>query len=366
MPHRHFVLFHCVAGRSAMTVGYLIIENIMLKNVYLFMWEDRYSLDQEVKRWTSNFLQKFGEDSLFIYNNENRDEMSASQSIFGGGLFSEKKLTVIYGLPLDNAKWNTFKVADIEWFIDGFIKKEWKIPVDNLLVFVSNKPDKRSRFFKFLKDNASVKEFNPPKDTDVKKFIFDRLWDIKIDNDALDLLMIKIGSDLYRVDNEIQKLQYYCVDKKINKIDYRMVEEMVFGLVETEAFWFLRLLFKSKEESMKYLQRMQDQWLNWNVFSWALYRGLKLYITLYHFAKKGIKDSKTIASQTWINPFVLWQNMKYIDIILKNWIEIENMYKKLMEIEVDIKTGKKTEESFRLETIWKIKYFVLYLQIQLL
>jgi hypothetical protein len=39
---------------------------------------------------------------------------------------------------------------------------------------------------------------------------------------------------------------------------------------------------------------------------------------LYEFAKKGIKDTKMIASQTGINPYSLMQNIKYIDIILKN------------------------------------------------
>jgi hypothetical protein len=112
----------------------------------------------------------------------------------------------------------------------------------------------------------------------------------------------------------------------------------------------LKLMFKDKNQAVTYLQRMQDQWLNWNAFSGALYWGLKLYITLYYFVKQGIKDTKTIAVQTWINPYSLKQNMWNIDIISKNWIEIENMYKKLIEVEVDIKSGKKTEESFWLET----------------
>jgi hypothetical protein len=34
--------------------------------------------------WTTNFVQKFGQDSLFVYNTENRDDVSANQSIFGG------------------------------------------------------------------------------------------------------------------------------------------------------------------------------------------------------------------------------------------------------------------------------------------
>lgn len=322
----------------------------MLKNVYLFIGEERYLLDREVWRRTDNFLQKFGEDSLFVYNNENWDEVGASQSIFGGWLFSAKKLTVIHGLPLDNAKWNTFKVSQIEWFMENFIKKEWKIPADNLLVFVSNKPDKRSRLFKFLKANANIKEFNQMKPFEVKWFIKNELWDIKIWEKALDLFVYKVWISLYRVSLEIDKLKIYCEVKNIREINEVMVKEIVFWLVETEAFEFLKLLFKNKNQAVSYLQRMQDQWLNWNAFSGALYWGLKLYITLYHFAKKWIKDTKIIAAQTWINPYSLKQNIGYIDIILRNWIEIENMYKYLIEIEADIKTGKKSEDSFRLAT----------------
>jgi hypothetical protein len=46
----------------------------MLKNVYLFTGEEKYLLDLEFYRWTSNFSQKFGNDAVFLYHNENRDE----------------------------------------------------------------------------------------------------------------------------------------------------------------------------------------------------------------------------------------------------------------------------------------------------
>ncbi len=314
------------------------------------MWEEKYLLDKELKRWTSNFLQKFGEDSLFVYNTENWDEVSANQSIFWWWLFSQKKLTIIKWVPLDNSKWNTFKIDQIDWFIENFIKKEWKIPQDNLLVFVSNKPDKRSRFFKFLKDRVNVKEFKLLKDNDLKNFILNDLWDIKIEEKALSFFVYRVWSDLYRIENELDKLKTYCREKNIKNITLDMVDSIVFGMIETQAFDFLKLLFKDKQKSLEYLQKMQDQWLNWNAFSWALYWWLKLYITLYEFAKNGIKDTKTIAQRTWINTFVLWQNIKNIEVIQKNWIEIKDMYKSLIEVEFDIKSGKKSEESFWLET----------------
>jgi len=64
---------------------------------------------------------------------------------------------------------------------------------------------------------------------------------------------------LYRIGTELDKLKVYCKENDIDKITVEMVDSMVFGLVETQAFDFLKLLFKDKQKSFQYLQRMQDQ-----------------------------------------------------------------------------------------------------------
>jgi len=331
----------------------------MLKNVYLFMWEEKYLLDQEINRRTSNFVQKFGRDSLFVYNMENWDEVSASQSIFWWWLFSQKKLTIVYGVPLDNSKWNTFKIAQIEWFIDNFVKKEWKIPQDNLLVFVSNKPDKRSKFFKFLKGNANIKEFKFLSDGELRKYIKSNFVDIEIQDDAVDYLINKVGNELYRVSSEIDKLKMYCKQNDLHVVDANMIEDITFGFTEKDVFKFLKIMLKDKDRAFNYLEKTKNQWINRNAFSGGLYWGLKVYIILYFFAEKWIRDMNQIAQETWLNPFILKQNQKYMDIIFQNWIQLQNMYKKLVETEVDIKSGKKGEEFFWLSVKSVIEKFKL-------
>lgn len=332
---------------------------MMLKNVYLFTGEERYLLDFELHRWTSNFSQKFGKDSVFFYHNENWDEWWVNQSIFGWWLFSEKKLIVIDWLPVWTDRFGGFKMSQVEEFMESFMKREWKILEDNLLIFVSTKPDKRSRFYKFLKDKAILKEFSILKEFELKNYIKKDLWNIKISDALIDRFIQKVGYELYRVRSELEKLKIYCDSQGIDEIKNIMIDDIVFGLLEAEVFEFLKLIFVDKIKAIDYLQKMKDQWLNWNAVSGLLYRGLKLYIVLYEFAKKGIKDTKVIANQTGINPYTLMQNIKHIDIIQKNWIEIENMYKRLIEIEVDIKNGKKLEASFRLETKKLINSFKL-------
>jgi len=322
----------------------------MLKNVYLFTWEEKYLLDLELHRWTSNFSQKFGSDAVFFYHNENWDGWSVNQSIFWWWLFSEKKLTIVDWLPIGSDKFGSFRVSQVEEFMESFMRRWWNILTENLLIFVSTKPDKRSRFYKFLKENANLKEFPVLKESELVHYIKNDLWDKKMSDKVIIKFIQKVGNELYRIRSELDKLKIYCDSQNLNDITTNMVDDIVFWLLETEVSDFLKLIFIDKVWAIDYLQKMQDQWLNWNAFSGLLYWWLKLYIVLYEFAKKGIKDTKTIASQTGINPYRLMQNIKNIDIILKNWIEIQNMYKRLIEIEVDIKNGKKLELSFRLET----------------
>lgn len=320
----------------------------MIANLYLFTGDNLYWLDKETNRRVSNFVQKFGENSVSIFNCENWNEGEAKQSIFGGWLFSTKKLTIIKWLPIGTSI-NDFKISQIENFMEELMQNAENISADNLLVFANGKPDKRSRFYKFLQKNANIKVFDLPKEAELKSQIKLDLWNIQITDDALDKLIEKVGMDLYRLYSELEKLILFCSVKNIKQITKDIVEEIVFGLLETEVFEFLSLIFVNKNKATKYLQNMQDQWVNWNALSGVLYWWLKIYITIYHFAKKWIKDAKTIANQTWINVYSLFQPIKSVEFILKNWKKIENMYKKLLDIDFDIKSGKTEERFFWLE-----------------
>ncbi|MDR3169626.1 MAG: hypothetical protein LBU27_08030 [Candidatus Peribacteria bacterium] len=44
-----------------------------MQTPYLFTGENHYELRQELTRRKENFIQKFGAESVFSYNGENRD-----------------------------------------------------------------------------------------------------------------------------------------------------------------------------------------------------------------------------------------------------------------------------------------------------
>ena len=330
----------------------------MIKNLYFFTWDEEYLLDQELYRRVSNFTQKFGNDSVSFFHVENWDEWKAKQSIYGWGLFSTKTLTVIDGLPTWTDRFG-FTVSQVENFIDEFLQKKWEIPAENLLVFANSKPDKRSRLYKFLKDNANIKEFKTMDNAWLKVYIKQELWNLKISDSVLQKFIQKVWVELYRINSEIDKLKYYCEYNSLSEITENLVDEVVFWLVDSQVFELLDYLLKDKTKAIKFLQKMQDQWLNRNAVSGVLYWSLRLYITVYHFAKNGITDLKTIANKTWINSYSLHQNVKNIDLIQSNWTRLENMYKELIDLDFKIKSGKAEEESFWLETKKLINSFKL-------
>ena len=330
----------------------------MASNVFLFTWENKYSLDKELKRRKDSFLEKYWNDSVFIFNSENRDNWNITQNIFWWWLFSTKKLIILRWVPVSGERQTWFDSEILNDFIDKFTKSIDLIPADNLIVFLSYNPDKGWRLYKLLEKNAQIKEFKKMWWIELKNLIRNELWEIKIPENVMTYFIDKVWEDPYRITSETDKLHEYCNIHNIANIDEKLIDEIVFGQAETVAFWFMDLLFKDTDKAIKYLDKIKQEWTNRNEFAWALYYQLKMDIILDDYYQKWIKDSKQIAAECKLNPRVVWNNMKNINQISKNWNELRNMYNWLIQTDSGIKMWKIKEDEFRLniKKLWlKIK-----------
>ncbi|MEI6118863.1 MAG: hypothetical protein WCP92_06680 [bacterium] len=137
------------------------------------------------------------------------------------------------------------------------IKAEGKIPDDSLLVFISTTPDKRLKLYKFLEKNTTVKEFTQLKNNDLEQFVKNELSDCIIDHVTIQYFLTKVGSDLYRIWFECDKLKTRTKIKNQKKIDDNMIDLIVFGQVETDSFALLKALFTDKIQAIKILEKIQ-------------------------------------------------------------------------------------------------------------
>jgi len=321
----------------------------MIENVYLFTGQEKYLLDKELFRRKEWFLQKFWPDSIFSFGLDNLDIAQIKQAIYSSWLFTTKKLIIINWLPLDTTTklWEE-KSDQLTAFVDALIKADGKIPDDSLLVFISTAPDKRLKLYKFLEKNANVKEFNQLKNSDLELFVKNELSDCMIDHSTIQYFLTKVGSDLYRVWFECDKLKTRTKLKQEKKIDETMIDMIVFGQVETDSFALLKMLFTDKKKAIQIVERIQQWWADRNQFLGMVYWALKFYLFMIDLDEGGLQNSKDIASLLKMNPRQVKNEYAKIWILKANKKNIENFYSWLIELDAAIKTWKVPDTYFRL------------------
>ena len=319
----------------------------MLSNIILFTWEERFLLDKELLRRKEGFAQKFGSESIFSFDFENLDIAMIKQAIYGGGLFVTKKMIIIQGIPYEGTmKPSAEQQVQIEKFADDLMAKEGKIPDDSMLVFVSSKPDKRLRLYKFLERNATVKSFDQYKDSQLKDFVISQLPGLYIPNEVVEYMLLKVGADLYRLRFECEKLKVRCEVKKMSKVDQVMVDKVTFWQVEINAFTLLDALFTDRKNAIQIIDKIQDDGEDWNAFAGMLYWSLKLSIFVVDIVNTGISDSKQIAAIMGANPRQISKTLKQIKQLQANNDMMKSFYTKLVELDYGIKSGKYPDTYF--------------------
>ncbi len=321
------------------------------KNIFLFAWEEKYLLDLELNRRKDWFISKFWTNSFFSYNNQNFSSDELSQTIYSGWLFTSKKMIVVKWLPLDTNEWNKITIETAQSFIDYFKRNWWKIPEDTILIFVSYKPDGRSAFLKLLNEiipPTNIKTFDKLKGPNLKSFIRQQFWKIQIHELDIEYLLIKVWDDLYRLVYECEKLITRCQIKNIPTIDHEIIDHVCFGMVESNTFAFFDNLFTDKAKTLSLLDKIRDDWVNRNQFAGTLYRGLRVYLFLLDLYDQWMTDSKQIISITKLHPFIVSKNLKNINQLQKNQLQIKKFYTRLIELDASIKSWKFPDTYFRL------------------
>jgi len=328
----------------------MVDENRDIKKIFLFTWENTYTLNKELKRWKDMFAEKNGSESVFSFNRENRDYAQIKQTIFSWWFFVTNKLIILYGIPLDTEKSNAIKAEEIERLAEDIMN--YPLPSEVLLICVSYKPDKRGRFYKRFdkldKDNPSqkmIKFFTPLKDYELSNFVTQESKDLNLDSKVVETLIHKVWNDQFRLESEIDKLRYW---KKYygEEITSKVVDEVCFGMIEEDIFQLLDLALTNPQSAIKFIQWLQNDGLDRNAVNGSFARGLRNYLFVLDYADHWITDSKQIASELKQNPRAIMNITKKLSLIKEKRNLIQTLFKSIVDIDYDIKNGNAQPESY--------------------
>lgn len=200
--------------------------------IYLFYGDDQFSLTEAVNKLKKDTLPPEAEDFNFarldaLKNAFTVDELFQAAEAYP--FLSDKRLVIVSGLigrlgksalaeeraaaraatrPVKGRAAPAKPSTPRERFLD-FIPN---LMPTTLLVLVEEKVDKRDAVYKAIEKQGAVREFEPLENWALEKWINERAvkLNIKLDRTVAPLLREYVGSNLYHLSNELQKLGSYA------------------------------------------------------------------------------------------------------------------------------------------------------------
>ncbi len=306
--------------------------------VIFFYGEDDFRLKQAVKKLKEKFISaSLGDTNLSILDGKTATFDEIVRQILAMPFLSRTRLVIIENLISDGNKLVHEKVVE-------FLPK---VPSSTVLVFtetparggsaLGGKPDKRTALFKKLIKADKVQEFvlldEPKLRAWIKKEV-DARGGI-IEADAVTKLIEYIGSDLWRMSNEIAKLTAYG-----KQLTAQNIELLVKSQVESDIFKLVDAVGqKNLKSALKECQNLLNAGENeLYILSMIVYQYRNLLIIKDMTERDRNLNSWSLAKKAGLHPYVVQKTVAQVkSFSMEN---LKNAYRTLLDFDLRIKTGK--------------------------
>ncbi|MDD3187019.1 MAG: DNA polymerase III subunit delta [Bacilli bacterium] len=185
---------------------------------YLIYGKEDYLIDKEIEKVISK--NKIDKNSISNYDDKvfAKDIIEDAKSI---SLFSPNKAIIVLGDIFDQETTKLF---------ENYLKNE-NISTFLIIVLRQEKIDERKKIFKLIKNKIECNK------VDLLAFVKEELNGYKITESLQRKILDKVGSNIYNIKNELDKIKLYKIDsKEINEEDIKIisknVEDNVFDFVD--------------------------------------------------------------------------------------------------------------------------------------
>lgn len=274
---------------------------------------DTFGSRQKLKAIISRYqsIHKSGL-ALTKFNEENFDLDRFRERIKTISMFNEKKLIVLEDL--------------LSTIISNSLLSDSKVDKNTIIVFWEREPDKKKKLFRWLKNNAQCQEFRLLETRKLYRWVKDKIKNekAKIENEAVEKLVFYVGSDLWRMSNEIEKLIAFKKDKTIMSQDVELLTnpQIDINIFETTDALARGDKIRASELIGKHLSGGKDSSYLFSMILWQFRNLIK------------VKSGSTIG----LHPFVV----KKSTFLARRFTleKLKSLYRYLLDIDLAIKTGR--------------------------
>ncbi len=303
--------------------------------IIFFFGEDSFRIKQKLNEVRQHFIKNIdpGSFSLEEINGEKSSVSEISQKINTGSLFTKKRMIVISDI-FKNKQEDIFK-----YLID--LNKKQRNDKSNALVFVDEHitatklKENSKKFLLILKKLPYSQEFKALDHKQVLNFAREAFSQKKqdISFSALSLLVEKTGNDLWRLNNEINKL---CALAKERKIEIEDINTLVSGEFEEKIFILIDAFFeKRKSIAYRTLHEQLSAGLSSEYILSMLIRQIKILLEIKS-AQRTTSNEK-LAAALGLHPFVVKKSLISVNKFSLN--QLKQIFTNLVELEYKSKIG---------------------------
>lgn len=299
---------------------------------YLFYGENSYLIREKVKAFEDKYRTSQGNDAIIEkLDGESLTKSEIMEAVFALSFFSNKKLVEIKNILLSKSN------ADLRDFVT---KNLDKVPEDTVIIFIEEgAPDQRTALFKALNKPRYAQQFINLTPIETAKYAKQKIkeQDGDIQSGALQRLVSYVGGDLWRLNQEIEKLVLWRSSKADKTITTDDIETFVWAENNQNVFDFIDALAgRNQQKSLTLAHQLisageNEQYL----LSMMVYQYRQLLI---------IKDLllqnvpvANIASQAKIHPFVVKKSLPLLQ--RYEFTDLKDIYQKIEDCDAAIKSG---------------------------
>ncbi len=305
--------------------------------IYLFYGENSFLLQEKLAELKARYSAKFSSGLNFwkVDLEENFDQL---EDIAGAqSMFAEKKLAFLRGVfSINPSEWD--RVEKI------LVKPKIKDDQEVILVFYDfissdkKNPEQIKKIKDFFKKNSKIEEFKNLDRSRLVKWAVREAEKIglKINTTNLAYLIDSIGSDCYRINNELKKLALFRPQQEISMSDVDILVEK-----EIEANVFRTTDALAQKNLPAALKCLGEHWRNnedplmiLNMLVWQ-FRNL---IKIADLSRQKM-STDAVAKKLSMKPWLADKNLKLSRSF--SFEELKNIYRELAKADVAIKTGQK-------------------------
>lgn len=296
-------------------------------NLFFMYGDDSLSLLQEVERWKSTFIEKQTEVNLEMLQGETVSLSDLSSSLLSTPFLADKRLIILKNF-LGHLESSDQK--KVEALLD-------KIPDCNLLLWVeTGSVDKRGALLKTLMKIAHPKLFAAPKGAQLLQWVNRRaeLHGGQMADRASSYLIQIVGENLYKLENEIQKL---CLFAEGKTITIETIDDLVSGRIEQSIFALTdHIAQKNRKAALSTLKELETQGHEAPYLFAMIARQFRLLLEVKALAEEGMPPG-SMASKMASHPFVVSTALRQSRNF--NMKQLKEALLKLLELDKRFKTG---------------------------